>query len=692
MKLAAARPYRYVVSLAFVVLAAILRTIGAPWLGPNVPYLFFYPAVMVAAWYGGFGPGVLATFASASVAAFDLLFEPDLLRNTEDTIPLAVFITVGIIVSRLNENLHRAVAARSEAALVRHQLAAIVESSDDAILGKDLQSIITSWNRGAERLLRYSSAEAIGQPIDLIVPADRLDEELALMTRVRRGERVDPFETVRLRKDGSTLEMSIAVSPIRDETGAIIGAATIARDITERKLAERTLSELLGRERRVRGEAVAARDRLAFLSEVSALLTTSLDYSETLDRAVHLALPRLGDYCNVMVEDHLGTLNHAAWGHVVREKEPIVRELALGALHSTGPAGVPPFAQRIMKGSATIVLTREKLAEIASAVEDQIDPELLMLADELKPCAYVGTPLIVRGRVVGVMSFGMTEQDSRRQYRSEDIALVEEFARRVSMAVENARLFRQTDELNRLKDEFLATLSHELRTPLSAILGWARMLATGQLDPARMKQASEAIVRNAQAQAKIVDDIIDVARGMAGNLRLDMQPIDLVSVAHRGIEAIAPAASAKRIDIAMGESDPVRVIGDAGRLQQVVWNLLSNAVKFTPPGGRVTIDICSLGSEARLQVTDTGSGIPLPFLPFVFDKFRQADASLTRPHGGLGLGLAIARHLVELHGGTIEAQSEGEGCGATFIVRLPAHDEYQTEEQSEVVRLEGRSR
>jgi signal transduction histidine kinase len=186
-----------------------------------------------------------------------------------------------------------------------------------------------------------------------------------------------------------------------------------------------------------------------------------------------------------------------------------------------------------------------------------------------------------------------------------------------------------------------------------------------------VKRALEAIERNAQAQARLVDDILDVARGMAGNVRLELKTIDLAAVAKRGVDAIAPAATAKKIHLDVHVPSPVSVFGDAARLQQVVWNLVSNAVKFTPPGGRITIAVGAVNGNAELQVTDTGAGIPTAFLPYVFDKFRQADASFTRQYGGLGLGLAIARHLVELHGGLVEARSEGEGKGSTFVVRLP---------------------
>jgi signal transduction histidine kinase len=328
------------------------------------------------------------------------------------------------------------------------------------------------------------------------------------------------------------------------------------------------------------------------------------------------------------------------------------------------------FATTVMKTGKTMVAPHDALVKAAAAAEP-FEPEAVALAIKLQPWAYVGAPLYVRGRAVGVMSFGTTEQESRREYTDVDVVMVEEFARRVSLAVENARLFRQAEELNRLKDEFLATVSHELRTPLSAVLGWTRMLANGHLDADRAKQAIEAIERNAQAQAKLVDDILDVARGIAGNVTLEMLPLDLTKVAHSGVEAIAPAAAAKRIVVDVEADRPVMVIGDQDRLRQVVSNLLSNAVKFTPAGGRVAVNVGASDGHAELHVTDTGMGITGAFLPYVFDKFRQADASFTREHGGLGLGLAIARHLIELHGGSIEARSAGEGTGATVVVRLP---------------------
>jgi len=425
------------------------------------------------------------------------------------------------------------------------------------------------------------------------------------------------------------------------------------------------------RQRVTSREALEARDRLSFLSEVGVLLTSSLDYEETLDRAVHLALPRLGDYCNVMIQDQQGQLRQAAWGHVHREKEPILRELSRLVFESPQLPRIPTFADRVMASGQTIVVTREMLMHAVAALPQQPSPELMDLGRQLQPYAYTGVPLFVRGRAVGVMAFGTTEEDSRRNHTDSDVALIEEFSRRVSLAIENARLFRHADELNRFKDEFLATLSHEMRTPLGAVLGWTRMLGSGQLDAEKTRRAIEAIERNAQAQVRIVDDILDIARGREGKLQLEMTQLDLATPVSRAVEAVTPTAIAKQIGVEGETPEPVMLLGDENRLQQVVWNLMSNAVKFTPAGGTVTVAMAAVNGNAEVRVSDTGAGIPPAFLPYVFDKFRQADASFTRQHGGLGLGLAIARHLIELHGGSIEARSAGEGSGATFIVRLP---------------------
>ena len=226
--------------------------------------------------------------------------------------------------------------------------------------------------------------------------------------------------------------------------------------------------------------------------------------------------------------------------------------------------------------------------------------------------------------------------------------------------------------MSRAKDEFIATVSHELRTPLNAIFGWVSLLRTGTLDPSRYGHALDVIERNTRAQAQLVEDLLDMSRVIQGNVRLGMEPLDLAVVLDAAIESLKPTADARQIAIVSSAPHGLAFVsGDQGRLQQVVWNMLSNALKFTPPGGRIETRVTAADGDAVVRISDTGEGIAAEFLPHVFDRFRQENAAVTRTHSGLGLGLSLVRHLVELHGGTIQAHSDGKGKGATFVVRLP---------------------
>jgi signal transduction histidine kinase/CheY-like chemotaxis protein len=294
----------------------------------------------------------------------------------------------------------------------------------------------------------------------------------------------------------------------------------------------------------------------------------------------------------------------------------------------------------------------------------------------LRPDSSMAVPMAVMGRIIGTIE---VQSYDKNVYSPGHVTAMSMAANLTAVAIENVRLLElertareAAEESNRLKDEFLATVSHELRTPLTAILGWSRLLEGGTLDDSVTQQAVEVIWRNAKAQAQIVDDILDVSRIITGNLYLDLQPLEVVPVVENAINVVRPTADAKGIRVEKDfDSKPAMVSGDANRLQQVVWNLLSNAVKFTDSGGRVRVKIARVGGAVEVSVSDTGLGINKKFLPYVFERFRQADSTTTRQHGGLGLGLAIARHLVEIHGGTINAESGGEGRGATFTIRLP---------------------
>jgi signal transduction histidine kinase len=265
------------------------------------------------------------------------------------------------------------------------------------------------------------------------------------------------------------------------------------------------------------------------------------------------------------------------------------------------------------------------------------------------------------GRIVGASKIARDITERRRLEEERKQLLARE------------RLARETAEAaNRAKDEFLAVVSHELRTPLNSVFGWARMLQSVDMDEAARHRAVAAIVRGAAAQARLVDDLLDVSRMATGNLRLDLQLLDLRRVVDAALETVRPAAAAKAIEIdTQMDGAPVTVLGAADRLQQVLWNLLINAVKFTPRQGRVHVGLGRADADAELTVSDSGEGIAADVLPYVFERFRQEDSSSTRAHAGLGLGLALVRHVVEAHGGSVRAESPGKGKGATFVVRLP---------------------
>ena len=291
--------------------------------------------------------------------------------------------------------------------------------------------------------------------------------------------------------------------------------------------------------------------------------------------------------------------------------------------------------------------------------------------------SYLAIPVVGRlGDVLGGLFFGHSKPDV---FAENAERLIEGLAAQAAIAIDNARLFdavqkaRESAEVaNRLKDEFLATVSHELRTPLNAVLGWTSLLRSTNMDAERREKALETIERNAKLQQKIVEDILDVSRIVAGQLRLDREPMPFRPVVEQAIESIRPMAAAKSLQTTIElDDDPAIIIGDSARLQQVVWNLLANSVKFTPDGGRLRVTLAVTESCVELVIADTGIGISPEFLPHVFERFRQGDARVSRTHGGLGLGLAIVRHLTEMHGGTVAAVSAGEGKGATFILRLP---------------------
>jgi PAS domain S-box-containing protein len=426
--------------------------------------------------------------------------------------------------------------------------------------------------------------------------------------------------------------------------------------------------------RRAHAQSEAAARRSSFLAEASAILASSLDYETTLASVARLSVPHVADWCSVHIIEKNGAILPLAVAHVDPSKVAMAEELQLR--YPIDPAEPRGVAHVIRTGQPEIYtdIPDSLLSEVAS------DEEQLAILRELGLKSAMTVPMIVQGRALGTISF--ISAKSGRRYGPEDLTLAEDLARRAALAIDNARLYREAQEVNRIKDEFLATLSHELRTPLTAVLGWAKLLSTGQLDPEASTRALDTIQRNARAQQQIIEDILDVSRIITGKLRLEVYPVELAPLIEAAMEGVRPAADAKAIRLEpLLDTKTGLVMGDPARLQQVIWNLLSNAVKFTPQGGRIELQLHEVDAHAQIIVSDSGEGIRQEFLPFVFDRFRQADGSTTRLHGGLGLGLAIVRHLVELHGGTVRAESAGEGHGATFIINLPLSAQKSESEQ-----------
>jgi PAS domain S-box-containing protein len=579
-----------------------------------------------------------------------------LLRRNGDTVPISLTLLptrapdgaiLGVLL--IAEDLTHRLQAQRDAL----RLAAIVSSSDDAILSKDLNGIVMSWNRAAERVFGYSAEEIIGRSIRLIVPKDRQREEDDVLARARRGLPVHQINTTRRHKNGRLIPISLTVSPIRDAGGTVVGASTIARDITAQLAIEAERARLLELAR----EQAAITERL---NEVGTLVASTLDRDAIVqavtDAATELTAAEFGAFF---------------YNHV----DPASGEAYL--LYTLAGATKEAFAN-FPNPRATAVFgptfRGEGPVRIADVTQDprygKNAPYHGMPTGHLPVRSYLAVPVKTRsGDVLGGLFFGHSGVDVFTE-QHERLALG--IATWASVALENARLYVGVQEASRLKDEFLATLSHELRTPLNAILGYTRMVRSGLLVNDKRDHAMEVIERNSVALAQIVEDVLDVSRIIAGKIRLNVQPVELPKVIREALDTVRPAAEAKGVRLeTIIDPRAAPVSGDPDRLQQVVWNLLSNAVKFTPRGGRVQARLERVNSHIEVVVSDTGIGIATEFLPHVFERFRQADAGFTREHPGLGLGLAIARQVVEMHGGTIHAASGGAGQGATFRLQLP---------------------
>ncbi|MBD0370177.1 MAG: response regulator [Pyrinomonadaceae bacterium] len=451
---------------------------------------------------------------------------------------------------------------------------------------------------------------------------------------------------------------NINASPLEDRDGNIYAVLAVAEDMTEQKLVEERLRRM---EERAREEYERLLERLTHLAESFGESRDLLPIFRALREFSVSSVPCIGIFVSLYDPERDVRTACYAWGD---GEEFDVSELPPMPITSEGPN-----SRAVRTGQ--IIITDDY-----SKIKHGVKTVAIGNNDQVLPLSSMAAPMSVMGRIVGTIEVQSYE---RAAYKQEHVAAMRMAANLAAIAIENVRLFKhervarsEAEESNRIKDEFLATLSHELRTPLTAVLGWTRLLREREMDETTSRRALDIIERNALAQKQLIEEILDVSRIITGKTRLELHPITLERVIVAAMESIGPTAHAKEIVLEFTrEGESGLVSGDPERLQQVVWNLLSNAVKFTPKGGRVDVKLSRSNSQARIEVCDSGEGIPPGFLPFVFDRFRQADGSTTRPHGGLGLGLAIVRHLVELHGGSVKAESAGENQGSTFTVYLP---------------------
>jgi PAS domain S-box-containing protein len=543
----------------------------------------------------------------------------------------------------------RDISDRKEAEHAQAYLAAIVGSADDAIIAKDLNGIIQSCNPAAERVFGYPASELVGRPVRMLIPQDRQSEEDNILARLRRGERFEHFETVRLRKDGQPIDVSLTISPVLDATGTIIGASKIARDITALKKADGDRVRLLE-------ESAAI---TAALNDVGAIVASDLDREKVVqavtDTATELTTAEFGAF-------FYNVSNSAGESYTLYTISGVPRE---AFSRFPMPRNTEVF-EPTFKGTAVV-----RSGDITKDRRYGHNPPYHgMPSGHLPVRSYLAVPVRGRsGHVIGGLFFGHSQPDRFAEIHER---LAVGIAAWAAVALENARMYAAAQEASRLKDDFLASLSHELRTPLNAILGYARMLRTGILAPERHEKAVETIERNATSLTQIVEDVLDISRIVSGKIRLNVQPVEFPDIVRAAVDGVAPAADAKGVRLeTVLDPQAAPVSGDPERLQQILWNLLSNAVKFTGRGGKVQIRLERVNSHLEFSVSDTGIGIAPEFLPHVFERFRQADAGIARERGGLGLGLSIAKQLAEMHGGTIEAASGGPGQGATFCLKMP---------------------
>lgn len=645
-------------------------------------FLWFLPAIVLSAWYGNFKTGLLSTgIACYCLIDPDFSIAPKLfqsgvsggstaltLLDLSQSFNLSLFLLEGGLLSALLgrvpfPRLQPAAQLGASPAAIADQVLQTVKTSNDGFYLLDRQYRCCYVNVQGAAYLQTAPTALLHQPLWHHLPELEAATQSAMQTAIEANRSIQ-FELC-----CHELWLEMQVHPTAQSI------AVFARDITRRKQIESERDQLLRREQAIRSTAEQAEQRSAFLSEISKLLSGSLESGSNLVQAAQAIVPFLADGC-LMFRLEAGRLHAIAIASADAQQQPQLERLAAHAQQRSPSLEAIALPQQMQ-------LFDQALCETLFAAT----PEALAACETLAPQLGLLLPLVAHDRTLGLM---LLVRD--RSYTAAELALAEELARRTAIAIDNAQLYAQAQLLNRLKDEFLSTLSHELRTPLNVISGWTQLLQLRQHDEVT-NQAIDIISRNARLQAQIIDELLDASWIITGRIQLQPQSIDLAGLIADVISSLTLAAAAKAIalnyhpDLTLGQLQL-----DPRYMRQIIWNLIGNAIKFTPNGGHIEVRLSRISDQtaptpadnpllplhpsfppaaAQLTVTDTGIGINPEFLPYVFDRFRQEDGSTTRSYGGLGLGLAIARHLVELHGGSIQAESPGVGQGATFTLKLP---------------------
>ncbi len=556
------------------------------------------------------------------------------------------------------------VAVRQQAASLQARVQGLLNQLDIGVYRLNANGTLLEGNPAFLRLLKLGTLPEI--PVNqTLEPYFQPQDYTELLAQLKQsGEERD--QEIQLRCADSTTRW-VKISRTVTRANGIVIIDGLMEDITVRKQAE--------------AEAEIEKQRSKFLAKASQLLTSSLDDRQILASIAQMSVPMFADWCFVDIVEDTGV---DFTKPIVAAANPNKEALVLSLRRRYPPAPDLPY------GPPKVMQTGEP--ELATKIPETIflnvaqDEEHLRLLCQLESTSYMIVPMKVGERILGTIAFASNRVD--RRYDQSDLDMALELGRRAAIALDNARLYQEAQQANQSKDEFLAIVSHELRNPLNSILGWTQLLRKREFEDPTVNRAIDIIARNAKLQNKLIEDLLDVSRIIQNRLEIARQPVYLIPIIDAVIETLRPNVEAKAIHISSTLDPSVGpVLGDADRLEQIVSNLLSNAIKFTPSGGQIEVKLENrefpainaqladstqpLQNYAQITVTDTGQGICADFLPFIFDRFRQADASKTRSQTGLGLGLAIVRHLVELHKGRVYAASEGEGKGASFTVQLP---------------------